>query len=381
LVTGGQSFRRRNHFAGITSEDFVNNPATRKAIHGLVKVPRIIVGGIGTGGHYFPAVVVAQALQKRAPDVIFLVRKGSIEESVAQDHGLMTFAIYAQPFYGKSLMRKILFVFSMLVSVYRLHGLTRHAIGLAFGGFGAVPLIVSCMINRSSYYIFEPNRVPGRATKRFAASAKRVFLGLPSVKRVNRRAIVTGIPVRKEFKKAASGHLHKKLGTRSILFYGGSQGARRLNDLALELQGLLPRGWRFTIISGIRDHERVTLLKSSQTRVLPFTEKPWDEIRDADIVVSRAGALAGYEILCLGKKVIFIPFPYAIDDHQYYNAEYFTLVGDALLCAEKDLTAEMLAERIRELLKRKMRGAKNIIRDAEENIVAYLLGDLVYENI
>ncbi|KPL14531.1 hypothetical protein AMJ74_03200 [candidate division WOR_3 bacterium SM1_77] len=360
----------------------MNHPTSKQAIQGQAKMPRIIVDGIGTGGHYFPAVVVAQALQEREFDVIFLVRSGFIEERVAHGYGLRTFSINARPFYGKSLIRKFLFVLSMFMSVYRLHALTRHTIGLAFGGFGAVPLIVSCMINRSVYYIFEPNRVPGRATKRFASSAKRVFLGLPPVNKQDSRAVVTGIPVRKEFKRAASGSFRKKnASTLSILFYGGSQGARRLNDLALELQGLMSDRWRFTIISGTRDHERVARLKGAHTRVLPFTEKPWDEIRGADIIVSRAGALAGYEILCLGKKVLFIPFPYAIDDHQYFNAEYFARVGDALFFTEKNLSSEILSARISELLNRKRGSTKKIVKDAEEKIVNYLLSDLANEKI
>jgi UDP-N-acetylglucosamine--N-acetylmuramyl-(pentapeptide) pyrophosphoryl-undecaprenol N-acetylglucosamine transferase len=358
----------------------VNRRAIAEVSQGGARVPRIVVGGIGTGGHYFPAIVVAQALQQRSFNTIFLARRGSMEEKAARTCGLRVFTVNAKPFYGKSLLRKLMFIFSLLFSVYRLHALTSHGIALAFGGFGAVPLILSCWMNRSDYYIFEPNRVPGRATMRFASRAKRVFLGLGSVSGLQRRAVVTGIPVRKEFKTGAAGFLRRsKSGTRSILFYGGSQGARRLNDLALELQGMLSNQWRFTIICGTHDHERLMRLKTDHTRVLPFTNKPWEEIVNADIIVSRSGALAGYELLCLDKKVIFIPFPHAIDDHQYYNAEYFARIGDAIFIREEDLSAEILATRIRELLNRKRVSKTRIVKDAEAKIVEYILGDLANE--
>lgn len=336
--------------------------------------PNVIVGGVGTGGHYFPAVVVANELQKRRFNVVFLARKGFAEEVVAHQYGLKTFAINPRPFYGKSLIVKFLFVLSLIYSICRLHALTRHSIGLAFGGFGAVPLAVSCMINRSIFYIFEPNRVPGRATRRFAARARRVFLGLPLVKNVKGVTAITGVPIRHEFRESLrwprSSASH---GAVSILFYGGSQGAQRLNDLALELEKIMPKKWFVTIIAGERDYARIIRAKSERIRVIPFAEKPWQEIRQADLIISRAGALAGYEILALNKKVIWIPFPYAIDDHQYHNALYFAQLGDGVVQREIDLTAESLARCIGKLLRKKNRQDTRIIRDAEKRIVDYMI--------
>ncbi len=344
------------------------------------RMPRVVVCGIGTGGHYFPAIVVAKALQQMAFDVNFVVRKGYLEERVANTFGLKTFFVDARPFYGKSMIGKLLFVFSLAGAVYKLHALTSHATVIAFGGFGAVPLVISCMLNRSMYYIFEPNRVPGRATRCFAHRARRVFLGLPIMGELIGRSLVTGIPVREKFKERPTvTQRSKKKGTVRVLFCGGSQGARRLNDLAIELQGLMPKKWHVTIISGARDYDRVTQQKGSHARVLSFAERPWEEIKLADIVVSRAGALAGYEILCLDKKVMFIPFPYAIDNHQYYNAKYFAEIGDATVLEEGNLTAELVKERLIELLKRAKHKAVRVATDAEDKIVECIAGDIANE--
>jgi UDP-N-acetylglucosamine--N-acetylmuramyl-(pentapeptide) pyrophosphoryl-undecaprenol N-acetylglucosamine transferase len=349
-------------------------------ITGGASMPRVVVGGIGTGGHYFPAAVVAQALQDRAFDVVFLVRRGYLEDAVARRFGLKTFAIKARPFYGRSLFEQLLFTLSLVAAVYRLRAVTHHAIAFAFGGFGAVPLIISAMLNRCRFYLFEPNRVPGRATRFFADAAQKVFLGMPTEHGLGKRAVVTGIPVRSEFKRIETVVRHpRKPRTPSVLFYGGSQGAHRLNDIAIDLQSMMPEKWRFTIISGSNDYERVIRLKRGNTRVLSFAERPWEEVSGADIVVSRAGALAGYEILCLNRKAIFVPFPYAVDNHQYYNAQYFSMVGNAMLIEEKNLTAKALAVKIRELYGQSPKARPDIVRNAEEIIVNELMDDLSNE--
>ena len=336
--------------------------------------PKIIISGVGTGGHYFPAVVVAEELMRRKVDVIFLVRKGYMEEKVAHGFGLKIFYIKSRPFYGKSIFEKFIFSFYLIYSICKLATLTKNSIGFAFGGFGSLPLIISCLFNRSTFFIFDPNRIPGRATNLFAAKAKKIFLGLPPKTTIRGEAMVTGIPVRSQFKKQPN-----KIRTRSsrkekiILFIGGSQGARRLNSFALALAKMLPKKDKLTIISGNRDYNWVDKEKDARTKVIAFSDCPWQEIKDADIVISRAGALAGYEIISLNKPTIFIPFPYATDSHQYYNAEYFTRIGNAIMIEEEDVTNELLKIKIEEMVKSRVKKKNSIIFDAERKIVDVIL--------
>lgn len=344
-------------------------------------MPKLIIGGVGTGGHYFPAVVVAQELQKRKFDVLFLARTGHLEEEIARRYGIRTFPIASRPFFGKSIVGKILFIVSLAYSVMKLNRVTRNCIGVAFGGFGTVPLAISCMINRSAFYIFEANRVAGRATKLFASSAKRVFLGLPLMNDVRGKMMVTGIPVRQEFRAMVRKRQLKRPSTNLVLFYGGSQGARRLNDLALELQETMPKSWHLILVTGKRDYGRVAQRRGRNTRILPFVEEPWQEIGKAEIVVSRAGALAGYEILTMGKKVLFIPFPYAVDNHQYHNAVYFSRLGNALVHEEHDLTAATVCELVHRLMKMKTSKRAATVRDAEKRIADCLVQDVKHAKI
>jgi len=335
---------------------------------------KIVISGIGTGGHFFPAIVVAQELQKRRLEVIFLVRKGYFEEEVATRYGLKTVTVKSGAFYGTSVFSKIFSILALIYSVYQIRAITRNVVGIAFGGFGALPLVISCMINRSAFYLFEPNRVPGRATKLCASKARRVFLGLGLTSRLKGGSVVTGIPIRSQFKTRLVKSRKKKKRRKKVLFLGGSQGARKLNKLALGIQKFLPKGYEIIIICGKRDYTWVNSKRNGRTKVLPFTFSPWNEMRDADVIVSRSGALAGYEILSSNIPTVFIPFPYAIDDHQYHNAEYFSLMGNAVVMREENVTEKILVEKIIRLISTKKKKS-TINLGAEKKIADIIFKD------
>lgn len=337
----------------------------------------IIISGIGTGGHYFPALVVAEEFMKNNIETIFLVRKGFPEDEMAQKYGLKTFYIEPKPYFGKSIWNKFIALWMVFKSVLVLNKVTKHCAGISFGGFGSLPLILSCMINRQKFFLFEPNCIPGRTTRMFARFAKKVFVGLPNVKKLKGNVLFTGIPVRQEFKKPISTTSFSE--KKTILFMGGSQGAKRLNEIAIKFQRILPQEYRIIIISGRRDFEWVNKEKDFRTVVIPFTTEPWSLIAQANVVVSRAGALSGYELLTMKKSVIFIPFPYAVDNHQYYNAEFFARMPNVKMILEKELNEKNLFEMVNDLLQTKQTDktqATKMIFDAEKIIVNTVLREL-----
>lgn len=336
---------------------------------------KIIISGIGTGGHYFPAAVVAREFQRRHLPVIFLVRPAGPEEKVARMYGLKTVAVAARGFYGKSLKAKLLSFWTFLRSVYRLLPVVQGGVAVAFGGFGSLPLVAACLIRRRPFYLFEANCVPGRATRIFAARARSIFLGLPLARALPGHTILTGLPVRPEFKEQKT-DLIAAADNPMVLIMGGSQGARRLNQLALELKDLLPASYRITIVSGTRDYDWIIKSQNGRTRVIAFTDTPWNEFRAARVIVSRAGALAGYEILTQGRPVIFIPFPAAVDNHQWFNAQYFVRAGGGRMITESELNANRLAQVIQELARCKPALAPAISLDAESRIVDTILEEM-----
>lgn len=306
----------------------------------------VIISGIGTGGHYFPAVVVAKEFMKYNCEVIFLVRRGYPEEKIAQEYNLRTFKIAPKPYYGKSLINKLTALAKVIESVTKLDKIIKNGVGISFGGFGSLPLVLSCILKRRPFYLFEPNRIPGRTTRLFARTAQKVFLGMPSKLKMKGNIMVTGIPIRGEFKKFNIGNANKK----TVLFLGGSQGARKLNEWAIKLQNILPHDYKIMVISGRRDFEWVNKNKDARTEVIPFTTKPWEIINQAKVVISRAGALSGYELMIMRKPVLFIPFPFAVDNHQYYNAEYFAQMPNVKMVLEHNLNVNLLLETITELM-------------------------------
>jgi UDP-N-acetylglucosamine--N-acetylmuramyl-(pentapeptide) pyrophosphoryl-undecaprenol N-acetylglucosamine transferase len=334
---------------------------------------KIVISAIGTGGHYFPAVIVAKELAQRGAEVTVLVRKGYHEEKVAQMHGLKTFAIKARAFYGKSVLNKLFAILLFIYSSVILLSLIKNARGIAFGGFGTLPLVVACLFMRRDFFLFEPNRKPGRATKFFASKARLVFLGLPLLDNIGGRLLITGVPIRAGFKDTRSKKLSRKGTSNTILFLGGSGGSSTINKLALEMQEVVPDSYRLVIISGRRDYDWVSEKANGRTKVIPFTFTLWSEMHSADAIVARAGALAGYEILATNTPVVFIPFPYAIDDHQYHNAEYFASLGNVLVLREEQVTSKKVVGKLSELLS-KYRKKPDIIRDAEKQIADRILG-------
>ncbi|UCC12168.1 MAG: UDP-N-acetylglucosamine--N-acetylmuramyl-(pentapeptide) pyrophosphoryl-undecaprenol N-acetylglucosamine transferase [candidate division WOR-3 bacterium] len=348
-----------------TGRKRVNNGSTSRLF---------IISGIGTGGHYFPAIVIARELVGRGKNVLFLVRHGFPEESAAHRYGLETLSIPAQGFYGTSMMQKLIALISYVRAAYRLYGIVKRTTAIAFGGFGALPLVAVCVLRRCDFYLFEPNRAPGRATRFLAPRAKMVFLGMPPIKVVGGMTIVTGIPLRHEFTSHRSVRIrrsHKK----TILFFGGSGGAQRLNELALELQHILPAQYMLVIISGHRDYEWVMKRKTKRTRVIPFSHAPWLELKRADVVISRSGALTGYEIVSSNVPAVFIPYPYAVDDHQWFNAQYFVSQGGGMVMRQEDITASRLAEAIRKLSARKRQRIR-VVNDAEKRIADVITAEV-----
>ena len=268
-------------------------------------------------------------------------------------------------------MQKLTALISYIRGTYRLYGIMKRSAAIAFGGFGALPLITACVFRRCEFFLFEPNRVPGRATRMFASRAKMIFLGMPPVSMIGGRTTVTGIPLRHEFKSYRSKRIRRSP-KKTILFFGGSGGARRLNELALELQHILPVRYTLVIISGRRDYEWVVQGKTKRTQVIPFSHQPWRELMKADVVVSRSGALAGYEILTSHVPAVFIPYPYAIDDHQWFNAQYFASQGNNIVMRQEDVTAPRLAGAIKKLSTRK-RQRMQLPHDVEKKIADIII--------
>lgn len=226
---------------------------------------------------------------------------------------------------------------------------------LGMGGFTSLPPVVAGKQLGLKTFVHDSNARPGRANVMTSRFCSQVFLGLEAAKPFfkQRPCVVTGTPVRPEIlslpsrEEAARGFgLDPQRPT--VLITGGSQGARRLNELSAAAAMLLPAEIQILHIAGNLDYERVKAIAADRpdNKVLGFCDQMPAAYATSDLVIARSGASSLTEIASAKLPSILVPYPYAADDHQSRNAEVFARAGAAEMIQETELSAERLAQRI-----------------------------------
>jgi UDP-N-acetylglucosamine--N-acetylmuramyl-(pentapeptide) pyrophosphoryl-undecaprenol N-acetylglucosamine transferase len=318
----------------------------------------VLIAGGGTGGHLYPGIAVAREIVARRPDaqVAFVGTAAGIESRVIPREGFALETIRSAGLKGKSLAslaRGIGLLPMSAVDAWRVLSRRRPAIVIGVGGYSSGPVVLLAALRRIPTMLMEQNAMPGvtnRLLARFVKAAavtydesSRYFAG---------RAFVAGNPVRPEF----LGGVHDERGsTREaqhsarVLVFGGSQGAHAINvamvEAAPRLAAATP-GLAITHQTGERDLEMVRDAyrhAGLQARVEPFLYEMDREMREADLIVSRAGATTLAELTAAGRPSILIPLPSAADDHQRKNAEALVAHGAARMIEQRSLTGDLLA--------------------------------------
>jgi len=332
-----------------------------KAMHHL----KIVVTGGGTGGHLFPGIAVAEAFRERFPDseVIF-VGTGRQVDAIALDHRKFTsVAIHCHGLKGQNIAGKIRTVLQMPRSVLEAMSVIRRfkpALVFGVGGYVTGPVVLAGRLLGITACIHEQNSVPGLTNRILGHLVDRVFVSLPGSEAYfpAGKIVLTGNPVRKGLlAQAATDRLPLEKEKITLLVLGGSQGAHRVNTLIIGALNTcfnkLPKN--FTIIhqTGVRDEQMVRDAYARlglTAKVSSFFQDMGEVYRQADLVVSRAGATTLAELAVLRKPVVLIPYPYAADDHQEKNARYLVDGGAARMFLEKELTEVGLGREILALL-------------------------------
>jgi len=223
---------------------------------------------------------------------------------------------------------------------------------LGMGGFTSLPPVYAGHKLGLKTFIHDSNARPGRANVLTSRFCTRVFLGLDAAQAFfpTRETITTGTPVRPEITDLPSRELAAEWfgldpARPTIVVTGGSQGARRLNELSAQAAASLPPEMQVLHIAGALDFQRVSEITAGRAgyKVLGFCDQMPAAYAIADLVIARSGASSLTEIASSGHPSILVPYPYAADDHQTRNAEVFANAGAATLVQERDLDAEKLA--------------------------------------
>jgi UDP-N-acetylglucosamine--N-acetylmuramyl-(pentapeptide) pyrophosphoryl-undecaprenol N-acetylglucosamine transferase len=308
----------------------------------------------GTGGHVMPALPVAQELRERGHRCLFIGTKRGAEAKSVPEAGFEIAWIESAGLQRKSVLQMLGALAKLPVAVMKVRGLIareRPVAMLSVGGYVAGPAVIAALSKGLPVVAVEPNAVPGLVTRRTAGRVARACVSFEETLRwfPAGRAVVTGVPVRREFFEIGE----KQGGEFTVLVTGGSQGSRTLNRATREFcQSGRARGLRVVLQCGsaeVDDLRQMFAQTKTQGNVAAFIGDLPRAFADADVIIARAGASTVAELCAAGKPSILVPFPFAADDHQTRNAEAMVRGGAALMMADSQWTGEAMVEKITQL--------------------------------
>jgi UDP-N-acetylglucosamine--N-acetylmuramyl-(pentapeptide) pyrophosphoryl-undecaprenol N-acetylglucosamine transferase len=318
----------------------------------------------GTGGHLFPGLAVAEVLRARGHEVMLFVSEKEIDSLAMTGREELRFEKLPSVGFPSPFSPRIFGFFGRFAESLRLcRGIYRrfkpHAV-LGMGGFTSTAPVLAGKMRGVPTFIHESNAIPGKANRLTARMVRAVLLGFKECAPFfsNAPTEVTGTPIRKELKPMDRKLAREKLGLRedltTLLVMGGSQGASGINQAVIKaLPALHDLPIQVIHLSGARDERLVAdnyQREKIPAHVAAFHHAMEEVYSAADLAIARSGAASLAELAAFSLPAILIPFPYAAEDHQTKNAEIFVRAGAAVLLKESDLTAESLAQKIRELI-------------------------------
>ncbi len=325
----------------------------------------IVIAAGGTGGHLYPAVALAREFLRRdsTTTILFVGTTRGIEAKVLAHEGFELVCISAKPVMGKSLVEALQGLLSLPMGLWqslKVLKQRRADLVVGVGGYTSPTMVMASFLRGIPRVILEPNARPGMANKAVGPVAQRIFLAFESAAgSFDRQKVrVVGTPIRCEFldETASTAIKPKPAGSRRLLVFGGSQGAKAINSAVIDalpaFKAMRP-ALAVTHQTGEADHARVAAAYREagvDGGVVPFLYDMPSAVRSAELVVARAGAMTVAELTACGKPAILIPLPTAIYDHQSRNAEAMERAGAAVVIAQRDLTGPRLAETVAGIL-------------------------------
>ena len=321
-----------------------------------MKSPTVMIMAGGTGGHVFPGLAVASELRAAQSRVVWMGTRKGLEARLVPEAGIDMEWISISGVRGSGIVSWLLAPVRILRAVGQALKILRRVkptAVLGMGGFVSGPGGVAAWLSRRPLLIHEQNSVPGTTNRLLARLASQVFEAFPGSFPATRHAECIGNPIRRELRSIGDPEERfpnrwKAQARRRILILGGSQGARKLNEvlpeaLALVASDIRPEVWHQCgkdIATVESAYERLAI----DARVSGFIDDMGSAYRWADLAVCRAGALTLGELAAVGMGAILVPYPFAIDDHQKKNAQYFQAHGAGLMLEEAEVTPQGLAE-------------------------------------
>lgn len=328
---------------------------------------RLLIAGGGTGGHLFPGVAIAEELRARAPDaqIRFVGTRRGIEARVLPELGFGLDLIEVSGLKTVGALGAIRGLLRLPRALWQARGVVRAfrpdaVIGV--GGYASGPVVLVARLAGIPTAICEQNSIPGLTNKILGRVVRAVFVSFDSTRRFfePRKTIVSGNPVRRELLQKLLNPAPASPATAPgnrvhVLVSGGSLGAVAVNDLACQALIELAKTAPLAIVhqTGERGLE-ATARRYAEAGVAAdcraFITDMASAYHQADLIVGRAGATTVAELAIAGKPAVFIPYPFAANNHQEINARAMADAGAALMFPQAELTADALAGALRPLV-------------------------------
>lgn len=319
---------------------------------------RIIIAGGGTGGHIFPAIAIANAIKMQRPDVeiLFVGAHGKMEMQKVPDAGYKIVGLYIAGYNRSSLLKNIALPFKLLRSFLQVTELLRKfkpdaVVGV--GGYSSFPVLRLAQTRKIKTFILESNSLAGKSNIMLAKRATKIFVASYGMEKYFplEKIMMTGNPVRQIFsedkisKNDALEFFGFKPGMKTVFVMGGSLGAKSINEVIdnninffrqNNLQLIWQTGKNYAKGAAKLEEERSNVWSNA------FIDRMEYAYQAADIVVSRAGAMAIAELCIVGKPVIFVPYPFAAEDHQTANATALVNKDAAMLIKDNEVNKQLM---------------------------------------
>ncbi len=361
---------------------------------------KVIVAAAQTGGHINPGIAIANKIKKenKNAEIMFIGTNRGLENDLVPRAGYQLKTIEAYGINRKISIENIKNMLKTLKGFNEAKKIVKEFnpdIAIGTGGFICGPVLTAAKKYKIPTILHESNAFPGIATKLLSNKVNTVLVGFEdTVKRLPKakKVVVTGTPTKikkinlsdeqkeniiKEF------NLDEELPI--VLVFGGSQGAKSINSTLIEIiKNKTNANYQIIWASGPKQYDiikeylrdiKIDINKIKNVKVMPYIYNMEEMMNLADIIISRSGAMTITEIAITGKPAIFVPFPFATENHQEYNARVLSNIGAAKIILDKDLNVDTLSNTLKDMLKDKNKllemgenANKVAIKDVEEKI-------------
>lgn len=339
---------------------------------------KVIIAAAQTGGHINPGIAIANKIKKenKNADILFIGTTRGLENDLVPRAGFSLKTIDAYGINRKISIQNIKNMIKTLKGFGEAKKIVKEFnpnIVIGTGGFICGPVLTAAKKYNIPTILHESNAFPGVAVKLLSKKVDTILLGFEDAKKRLPKAkniVVTGTPTKikkvnipQDKKNSIINNLGLDTNLPIVLVFGGSQGAKSINEALIEIiknkkntnyQIIWASGPKqYEVIETTLKKENIDINKIKNVKILPYIYNMEEMMNLADIIISRSGAMTINEIAITGKPAIFIPFPFATENHQEYNARVLVNIDAAKMILDKDLNAESLSKTLKEMLKDK----------------------------